>query len=300
MKYAAVLLFALVILPCHAEAMTPKEFDSKALPLLDKPAEASKLLKLCDQALQDATDPGFKAFVRIVKGQAYFLKNEFDQAEAEARAVIASGYQTELGYALATQALFATGRYDDGKTMCLEGAAKESNEQRKAGAVQYCEALYNEAQALTAETLWKAYKQNPGAAEKQYGGKPVTFSGTVLSVDAEGPRLVLAVDGSKNNTVVCLFAAAPEKKEPQKATSSGGSDEAAAATSDKDMSYKLDADDDAPGEAETADKQDAGEAPAAVSTSRSLPAKGATVRVTGTVRGFEGTQLVLIDCSIAD
>ena len=292
MRHAAVLLLVALLcnLPCAAEAMSPKEFDSKALPLLDKPSEAAKLLKICDDALASATDANFEAFVRAVKGQAYFLQNEFAKAEAEARKIINSAHHTELGYALSTQALFAMGDYEQGKKMCLEGAKKERNPERKDEAIESCNEIYINEKTLTATTVWQAYKKNTKAATQRYGGKPITLTGTVLSTDNADPkntRVSLLVDGSKKNLVVCLFPSEEPKDD---------SDTTTQAAPTGDMQYSLGGN--------NTSKPKAAQKPSQKhqknSALKNLPEKGATIMITGTVQGFEGSQLVLNTCSLAE
>ena len=290
MKHTVVLALVALFctLPCTTEAMSSKEFDAKTLSLLDKPSEASKLLKICDEALASTTDANFEAFIRVVKGQAYFLQNEFSKAEAETRKIIASGYQTELGYALATQAFFAMGDYERGKKMCLEGAEKERNPQRKDEAIEACEELYTHEKTLTATTLWQAYKKDATAAAQRYGNKPVTFTGTVLSTDVSDPkhvRISLLVDGSKKNLVVCLFPSQTPKSD---------SDTAAQPSSTEDMQYSLSSN-----TSKTKATQKSAQKPSESSTLKSLPEKGTTVTIVGTVQGLKGSQLVLDTCNLA-
>jgi len=136
-----VLTVAMVCLPCLAGAMSQEAFDRKAIPMLSKPAQASKLLALCEEALKGASDKDFEIYVRVVKSHAHLLKKEYDKAEAEAQRAIDSGRQPDLAYTAMMEVLFTRGKYDEGGNVCLERARKIDNAQRRAVAERECEAI---------------------------------------------------------------------------------------------------------------------------------------------------------------
>lgn len=207
MKRVTSLLLVLFVLtmPQVAWSMTPEEFDEQAIPLMTKPKEADKLLKLCEQALADAKqDPEFEAFIRVVKSHGHLLKKEYSKAEAEARIVIDSKRQGDLGYSALKDVLFAQGRFQEGRQICMDGVSRV-NPHNQAVASQDCEDDYLSATSITPETLWNAYKKNAATADAKYKSTSITMLGTVTRAEPSGASVFFEVDKKAATGVVCLF-----------------------------------------------------------------------------------------------
>lgn len=141
-RLAGMLLLATVLcLPGFAQAMSQTAFDDKAIPMLSKQAQASKLLALCEKALNESPDKEFEAYIRVIKSHAHLLKKDYAKAEEEAQKAIDSGKQPELAYTAMMDVHFARGEYDEGLKICLE-STKSLGDKQRAAAEQDCKTAF--------------------------------------------------------------------------------------------------------------------------------------------------------------
>ena len=206
----AILLLALcaLIMPQPVWSMTAKQFDDMTIHLMGRPKDADKLLKICATALAEVKDdPEFESFIHVMKSHAHLMKKEYKNAEKDARIVIDSGRQEDLGHSALRDVFFARGQFEEGLAICLQGTSRVRGERHQEAASQNCHDVYLEATSVKPETLWNAYKKNPAQAAKNYQGRSITVLGVVASVeslDNGGARVTFSLDDDSKN-VICMF-----------------------------------------------------------------------------------------------
>ena len=295
-RVVLLLVLCLLALPQTGWSMTLKEFEDRAIPLLNSSKEADRLIKICNDALADAkSDPDFEAYIHVFKSHAFFMKKDYPRAETEARIVIDSGYQAELGHSALRDVLFARDRFDEGLEVCLKGASKIKGERNQDAARQDCEDAYLEKTAVPAAALWNAYKKSAATADAKYKGHPINIIGTVTSVEprgAEDARLTFALDKSGSKNVICLLGTASPEATPAPGKQTGKAKDGGS------IEYSLNGDNSGTGsKPDTTKKDTAKKGKDGKSPALDLPAPGETVAVSGSVQGMEGNDLVLIDCT---
>lgn len=149
----------------------------------------------------------FAALAYALRAEAYRRSKKPEKALPDAQKAVEIFPERKQGHITLFLTLQDLGKLEEAAN-ALDIAAKYADEDTAKKYAQEVVKLRNQARAVTAFDLWKAFDANEVAAEDQYKGKPIAVKGKIvlISTDAAG-NPVVSLDAGQNGLarVNCVF-----------------------------------------------------------------------------------------------
>lgn len=193
-----------------AHALSFDEFRDTAENFFDGKVTDDAMLKLCAEILTHDTkdDTEYEAYVRAIRANAYWSKNDLKKALPEAQKAVELNPKTEAGYIVLGEILRDSGKHEEGAKAIEQAAANTGDAERKKRLQQFAQNMRLEGSAVTPSALWKAFDENEVSAEDAYKGKVVAVKGKIESITTSAtgyPQLNFTVDKVGIHKVTCEF-----------------------------------------------------------------------------------------------